>query len=67
MSFSPLPCAKFHFVRQSVHVDPVHDGRLIGDGSDQAGMLCSRVCEIISLERMAECNVIIPSSIDVEL
>lgn len=30
-------------------------------------MLCTRVCEIISLERMAERNIIISSSVDIKL
>lgn len=36
VSFCPLPCPELHLVGGGVHVDPVHDGRLVGDGGDEA-------------------------------
>lgn len=36
VSLGPLARPKLHLVGGGVHVDPIHDGRLVGDGGDEA-------------------------------
>lgn len=67
MAFRRHTIAELDLVCLSIDEDPVHDGCLVCDAADEAGVSRIRVRKIVSLERVSKWLVMSGAGVDEEL